>query len=260
MQEVSELYRRLISTPGHYFEASLVVGESGRLVDRAGDIILFGGIAILVARSAADSGYQETALRAVTTTRSLFGGDSPTVGNALAGEIDVTMLMPSGEIPRMAQLIPYVRVTDGVEASEWVQKGVYYIDTRETTSDGYGTPLLTMHGYDAMLLADRDYTNSALEWPAKDITVVEEIAGTMGVSVDARTREIMRLGYSVNYPGTYTMRETLAYIAAMYAGSFVMSDTGQLRLTTMWELPRETRYLIDSAGYALTFGGVRILV
>ena len=56
------------------------------------------------------------------------------------------------------------------------------------------------------------------------------------------------------------MREVLENIAAMYAGSFIMSDTGELLLVTMFGIPKETSYLIDNVGFAITFGGDRILV
>ena len=56
------------------------------------------------------------------------------------------------------------------------------------------------------------------------------------------------------------MGEIVGYIAARYAGNFVMSDDGQLRLVRLNEIGIETHYLVDTAGYVLTFGGDRILV
>ena len=49
-------------------------------------------------------------------------------------------------------------------------------------------------------------------------------------------------------------------IAAMYAGCFLMSESGELLLVCFWNIPKETRYLIDTHGYAITFGGDRIVV
>jgi hypothetical protein len=46
----------------------------------------------------------------------------------------------------------------------------------------------------------------------------------------------------------------------MYVGSFIMTETGLLRLVSITELPEETNYLINNAGDAITFGGDRILV
>ena len=49
-------------------------------------------------------------------------------------------------------------------------------------------------------------------------------------------------------------------IAAAYAGNFVISPTGELRLVSMFDLPPETRNLITEDGYKITVGGIYILV
>lgn len=259
MQEISELYKKIISG-NHRVEVSLVIGEKGRLITELNQTITFGGVAILVSRSGADSGYTETNLFSVKTTNGLFTNNTINIGNAISGEITVEMLKPKGDIPRMAQLVLYVRVTNGTETSEWIQKGIYYIDTRSTSQNCDDIEIITLHGYDAMLYADAYYDDSQIEWNAKDVEVVKEIASKIGVEVDDRTLEIMTHGYEISYPAQYTYREVLGYIAAMYAGSFTISENGQLRLVSLYELPKETKYLIDSTGYTITFGGDRILV
>jgi hypothetical protein len=110
-----------------------------------------------------------------------------------------------------------------------------------------------------MLKTEQDYEDTALNWPAKDMDVVAEIATAIGVQVDPRTTELLK-GYWVQYPAGYSYREILGYIAAAYAGSFVMSDLGMLRLVRLNGIPRETRYLITETGTVITFGGDRILV
>ena len=126
--------------------------------------------------------------------------------------------------------------------------------------DGSSIEKIKLHGYDDMLKAEQDYPASTLAWPARDIDVVREIAAFIGVSIDPRTIPIINRGYTIQYPTGYSCRDVLGYIAAMYAGCFVMSDIGELRLITIYGIPRETRYLIDRNGAAITFGGVKILV
>ena len=109
-------------------------------------------------------------------------------------------------------------------------------------------------------MTEADFPSSTDEWPRMDIDVVRDIASAIGTSVDTRTTQIMDKGYKINYPAEYSMREVLENIAAMYAGSFIMSDTCELLLITMFGIPKETNYLIDNAGFAVTFGGDRILV
>ncbi len=259
MQETSALYKRLLSEP-HQMETSLAVGDTGRLITERNETISFGGVNILVARSGADSGYRENILKSISTNGQVFAEDKPVVGGCISGEIDIEMFKPVGELPRMAQVVPYVRLTNGEEYSEWIQKGVYFIDTRETNTDDAGVAILTIHGYDAMLKAEQDYTGANLSWPNTDINVVKDIASLMGISVDTDTVRLINMGYTVQLPAGYTCREVLGYIAASYAGCFIISDVGELKLVTLSGIPKETRLLVDNVGYAITFGGTRILV
>lgn len=259
MQQTSDLYRELLAT-NYRTETRLAIGEAGRLITKQGDSITFGGTSILVGASGADGGYDETILISLGTESRVFGEETPTVGCCVAGEIDIEMLKPVSEIQKQARLVPYVRLTDGVRYSEWIQKGVFYLDTRQKKEDGSNIEKLVIHGYDAMLKAEQTYPSSSLRWPAKDIDVVRELAEFLDVSVDSRTEALMAWGYRIQYPAEYSCREVLSYIAAMYAGCFIMSDLGELRLVTINGIPAETRYLIAVAGQPITFGGVRILV
>lgn len=237
MQTTSALYNTILVSSNHFYETKVKIND----VD-----------------------YGEEGLFSVSTSSAMFSGD-PEIGKAIAGEIDVSILKPSATIPKMAKIEPFVRIcaylTPGtLSKSEWLPQGIFYIDTREISDNGNGLNVLKLHGYDAMLFAEQLYPSTTHEWPMADTDVVDEIASAMGVTVDQRTYSLMTNGYAIPLPAGYTMREVLAYIAAMYAGSFIMSDTGELRLISITELPAESNYLITSAGDAITFGGVRILV
>ena len=259
MQTTSELYRQLLASD-YTIDTRLAIGEPGVLITRQGDAITFGGVAILTGATGADGGYDESVLISMETDASVFSEESPNVGNCISSQIDIEMIKPYAELPQRARLVPYVRLTDGTRYSEWIQKGVFYIDTRTKKEDGSSIEKIVIHGYDDMLKAEQDYPASAMSWPAKDIDVVREIADFIGVSIDARTIPIINRGYKIQYPTEYSCRDVLGYIAAMYAGCFVMSDLGELRLIAINGIPKETRYLIEPSGYAITFGGDRILV
>ena len=259
MQNTSALYRRILEDENHWFEAGVVIGESGNLITEQNERILFGGVSIIVARSGPDSGYLENRLIRVRTASDMFKG-RPEIGRAVAQEIEVQMFNPAGEFPPMSVVVPYVRACTEQEQSEWLQQGVFYIDTRSITHNSNGLDILTLHGFDAMLTSERDYADTALDWPAADTDVVAEIAGTMGVEVDPRTWNVMTDGYTLPLPAGYSLREMLEYIAMMYLGCFIMTETGQLRLVTLTELPPETNYLVDSFSNSLVFGEDRILV
>lgn len=232
MQSVSTLYNNIIANGEYWFETKLVIDNVGT--------------------------FTETQLFEVKTSHAMFS-DTPRVGMAVAGEIDVKMLYPSVSIPTMACLRPYVRVCNATQQSEWLPQGVFYIDTRERTRDDTGLSFLTIHGYDAMLKAEQMY-NGRITATSTDIQMVNEIAYQMGIAVDPRTTALMTAAYSIPLPTGYTYRAVLGYIASMYAGCFIITDEGKLRLVTLYELPPETNYLIDSTGNWITFGGDRILV
>lgn len=283
MQNVSADYQRIQLAHDKSYEAKLVidgVGEFGRdeIVDMSTSIALFDG--------------------------------QPNVGTAVAAEINVSLLPPSAEIPRMACLRPFIRVSGSAPASsavtiqngvlssqyasyangkitfapesgavvsgktlifpvdstekltsEWVPQGVFYIDTRETTANYDGIPVLTIHGYDAMLKTEQMYASNNTVGDAPDTQYVQAIADAIGVDVDPRTWEIMR-GYIIPFPLGYTMREILGFIAASYVGSFIMSDEGKLRLVSLLDLPDAPTesLLADDVGDVIIFGTDAIIV
>lgn len=267
MQHTSDTYKRILSGGDYWFENSVVVGENGRLVDDDGGLILFGGDAILVDTGGPESGFREDKLYNIKTSQEFFKDGCPGVGSAVAGYVDVEMVAPYN-IPKKARTSIYVRATNGAETSEWIPQGVYYIDTREQTHTGRGYDVIKLHAYDAMLLTEITYpSDTQHDYPMLDKTMVQFIADNMkidadgrGIQVDPRTWDIMTSGYKFTLPVGYSMREVLCMIAAAYAGSFIISPAGELRLVSMFDLPPETRHLSTEDGYKITFGGLYILI
>lgn len=267
MQQTSETYKRIISRGDYWFENSVTVGGSGRLVDNDGGLIMFGGDAILVDSGGPEAGFLEDKLISVNSNHEFFADGSPGVGSAVSGYVDVQMVAPYN-VPKKARVSLHCRAVNDTEVSEWVPQGVYFIDTREQTNTGIGYDVLTFTAYDAMLLADVTYpSDSEHDYPMLDKTMVQFIADNMkidpygrGIQVDPRTWEIMTAGYKFPFPVGYSMREALCMIAAAYAGIFIISPTGELRLVSMFDLPPETRHLITEDGYKITFGGDYILL
>ena len=255
MQTTSALYKEIIAGD-HWFETSLVIGDEFYLIDESLNYITFGGTRIYY--DSDSGGYGENLLKEVKTTQHVFTDDKPAVGCCVSAEIDVTMIKPAATIAKMSSMKPYVRVCSAEKQSEWIPKGVYYIDTR---SDGESTDEIAFHGYDAMLKAETvlPTTGDVGAWPMTDIVTVRFIAALMGVEVDPRTVGIVQRGYVVEYPAGYSLREILGFIAGMYAGNFIMSDEGKLRLVRLNETGIETHYLVDNVGSVIKFGGDRIL-
>ena len=169
-------------------------------------------------------------------TRQMFSGTQPEAGRAVSAQFTCAVMEASSAIPRMASVVPAYRISAGSSASEWMTLGTFYIDTRQTDKVT-GALLLTC--YDRMLVADgaggkryADLTGFD-EWPQTMAAVVNEIAGIMGISVDARTTIRTGTGYNVEYPNDLTMREVLQQIAAAHAGNWCITPANSLRLVPL---------------------------
>ena len=236
MQTVSETYRSLWGKVTTWQETKVTVGG----VD-----------------------YQGNTLFSVHTDSSVFSTDTPTVGGCIARQIDLEIMAESSAVPKMGKIRPYIRLANGETRSEWIAKGVFFVDTRSYDEE---SGIITLHGYDAMLKTEKSYTTSGDQgyWPKTDRATVDEICQKIGVELDQRTAAVLTSGYLVNYPGygegAYTMREVLSTIAAMYAGNFIMTEVGKLHLIRLGDLPAETNYLVTQTGDNITLGGVRLLV
>lgn len=261
MQNTSALYDEIIGSENHWFEVALAIGDSGRLIDERGNVLMFGDTAILIDFGGAESAFRETQLMSLSTKHGVFNENYPVVGSAISGEIDIAMIKPLGELPKRARLAPYVRVTDGVRYSEWLPKGVYYIDTRETSHNSNGLDILTIHGYDAMLMFEQNYpSDDTNDYPLLDRTMVQFIADSIQIAVDPRTWTRMNKNYMLPLPVGYSSREVLGMIAASYGGNFVISDEGELLLIRLCDLPKETNYLTTEYGDVILFGDDKIVV
>lgn len=232
MQLTSDLYKEILSNPNHHKETKLDV---------------------------AGVEYGQESIVSVRTSGGLF--TTPGIGNCAARQIDLEIL-PTGAIPRQAQIKVFVRLALGEQRSEWLEKGVFFISTR--TKDKR-TGSLTITGYDAMLKAESVWLNSDYDtenWPMSQQEAAEDIAYRMGVEVDPRT--VLTTSFPVDYPvdenGDLTMREVLGYIAISNAGNWIITDEGKLLLVKYGDIPPETYYLVEENGFAITFGGDRILV
>ena len=99
MQNTSALYNELIAKDNHWFEVALAIGESGRLITERNDVILFGNTAILVDTGGASTAFREDILMSLSTKHAVFNENYPTVGGAVSGEIDISMIKPTADIP-----------------------------------------------------------------------------------------------------------------------------------------------------------------
>lgn len=202
--------------------------------------------------SVGGSMYGMDQLFSLTIHQPLF--DKFGVGNTYSQELKVTF-MPGVAPPNMAEIIPYYMDPDeGVNT--FTQLGVYFLDVREVDPNGK----TTLTAYDAMLKTEQPFntTGDIGQWPRSMDVVADQIAAAIGVSVDPRSTIAP---YPVQYPNDYTMREVLGYIAAANGGNWIVTASNTLLLVPLFSsMPPDTNYLVNQSGYAIVFGGVRILV
>ena len=209
------------------------------------------------------------------TSRSLFETNDFSIGCCVAGEIDIKFFPIfvsidsvysvrefTATIPRMAMLKLYFRlvsVDDSSVVSEWLPKGVYFVDSRQTEKS---SGAITLHGFDAMLKTEDLYTDSSnTEYPISDINMVSHIATAIGVEVDSRTSDVITGEYNVGLPIGYSMREVLSGIAIPYCANFCISDEGKLLTVSAIVVEPENGILMDNvSGLAIEIGGVHIIV
>lgn len=155
-------------------------------------------------------------------------------------------------IPRMAKIVPKALVN-----GQWEQLGVFYLDERSIKPTG----IMTVVAYDSMLKADKVWApDQSLEFPMPMDNAVDIIAELMGITVDPRTN--VSHAYTIDYPANdYTLRDVLKFIAVANGGNWTITRNDQLLLVPLvGSMPPETHYLIEENGFAITFGGDRILV
>ena len=202
--------------------------------------------------------YGENKLYSVTGKNNLFD-DDPNVGKAIIGEVTIVMDAPEAPFPEMAEIRIFTRVYNDDEVSEWIPKGIFYIDERIKDEE---CSQLRIIGYNAMMKTEVPYPSSTLEWPATRRQVLNEICAITGIEADDRTLEAFPSDSvrCMKLPSGYTIREILGYIASTKCGCFCISDEGKLLFVALNSLPPETNYLIREDGSCITFGGTRILL
>ena len=195
-------------------------------------------------------------LRGLSSNLTFFPDTLPSVGGVCLRELRARIFPGEESIPRGAELRPALRLVGQNTNSEWIEKGVFYIERRSPA----GSDALDIVAYDRLYMQGADYPGSSLSFPAPDYDVLAEICAWMGVTQDARTALIVRKGYPVPSPVGKTVGDVLSGIAASYAGNFIMSDAGELLLVPIWALPEVSGSLIDEESENITLGDTNITV
>lgn len=202
-------------------------------------------------------GREYAAISAPVISRALTQ-DGLSVGNAVAASCQFAVLTEDS-IPRAAEVIIRMRLSDGETASEWLPAGTFYVSHREKEAV---TGLTTLECYDAMLKANAAFDREG-SWPRPMAQVASEIAAALGVALDSRTQ--LRTGDDFLMPlpeAGATIREVLGGIASVHGGNWVITHRNRLRLAPLFQ-SRDTAEVVGvlggvSAGAAHTVTGLRV--
>lgn len=231
MIPTSVLYKQIVSAEPHWFETKIsITGNT----------------------------LTEAQIMSVSSERIGMSESAPSIGGVFSATLRLTIENPAFTIPKRAEIVVYYRAKNAAQTSEWLQFGVYYVDTQERNTSYNSVDSIDITAFDVMLKTEKMYPNTNHAWPYLDINVVSEIAADIGCSVDSRTVALMTANYMVNLPVDYTEREVLSQIATAYCGNFVITPSNTLLLVPLYGNDDSNivgNYLADDDGTtALLFG------
>ena len=184
-----------------------------------------------------------TAISAPRVDRAVMGTPL-TVGGCTSATLNLSILTDDN-IAASTPIVILGRLTDGVNNSEWLEFGTFYINQRDTSYEG----LITVSCYDAMLKANQTYldgNDNSANWPKTMKSVVEEIAYRIGVSIDPRTQINVGDDYIVPEPIDLTMMQVLGYIGACHGGNWIITEDNALRLVPLASAPMTYAHTSES--------------
>lgn len=211
MHKPSDTYKKILAGK-HRVETVLQVGSSAD---------------VAVCWSIPGTVYGADMITKISQRGDILDREAPGIGYFVARKLEITMLDPGKQVSAMGRLVPYSRLVSDDGVSEWIPKGVFYVDTRKKAMVDTQTATVDIIGYDAGLKASIDYDAAALTWPATDAQVVADIAEKIETAYDVSN---LAGGFTIAKPEEKTCCEVLRGIAALYGGNFTVDDCGVLRL------------------------------
>lgn len=214
MHNVSQKYYNILNSP-HWAETVIQIGGTGE---------------VKIRNDIAGTVYGADMITKISQKGDILNWEAPGIGNFVSRKLEFKMLVPDTAIGAMTRIVPYSRIANEDGASEWIPKGVFYIDSRKKEMVDTEAATISITAYDAALMAQSDYDTGALSWPATDIAVVSDICQKMGITFDATGIDA---GFLISKPDEKSCLEVLQGIAALYGANFTLDDFGVMRLVIL---------------------------
>lgn len=216
MHQTSELYKEILQNK-HRIETAVQIGSDD---------------AVTVCQSIPGTVYGEDMIVSLTEKADLLNREAPGIGYFIGRRIELKLLNPPQRIEMMGRIVPFSRLVENEtgRTSEWIPKGVFYVDTRKKSMADMDAVTVTITAYDAVLKSQADYTGDNVAWPANDAAVVADVAQVLGVFCDLSN---ITGAFGITKPEDKTCGEVLSGIAVLYGGNFTLDDCGVLRLVPL---------------------------
>lgn len=218
MHNMSSTYQTLLSNPDHIKEYRIGIAQS----------------------TSSSYTYYDEGITDIETSGAVFSNDELSIGAVISREMKLNIsldLIPSSSIYMGAKISPFVRPKfNNSTSNDWVQKGVFLIDTREEDIEG-NTLDITL--YDSLMKTEQKYMTEGDQgiWPRSAYNVIVDCCQKIGVSVNSTTlSRLSAKSYMIPYTNDSTMRDVMASIAGMYGGNFILNDSGELQLILLSDI------------------------
>lgn len=226
MHNVTDTYKTLLKQP-HRVETVIQIGGNDSVAPR---------------QTIPGTVYGENMLVSVRQKADVLNREAPGIGYMVARKLEITMINPGTPVAIMGRIVPYSRLVADSGTSEWIPKGIFYVDTRKKSIADRQAATIDITAYDAVMKASADYDTGNIQWPSTDTVVAADAAEQMGVPIDI---DGMTGGFAITKPDEMTICEVLRAIAVLYGGNFTVDDCGILRL-----LPLKSSATVGTLEYA----------
>lgn len=176
------------------------------------------------------------------------------VGNCIASQLELTLWDVA--IDTTEPLEVQFRATDGTNTSEWYTKGIFYVDTVETSPYSEVTKVTA---FDAMLKAEVIYMKEGTWTSRTDYQVLTGVSGQyngivddLGVSLSSAAdtyfsanAKTLTIAPSIGDSGT-TERELLSGIGVLHGCNFIINSVGELDVIFPFTTPTNTAAVGDA--------------
>lgn len=229
------------------YSGRTVIYESGHL-NEYGDSVYLKAVAEIGGTT-----YDDLPVAPVVNRALMQGGLS--VGNAVSASCALS-IRTGNSIPRAAEVLLKVRLTDGVTTSEWLPAGTFYISRRSVDPV---TGILSLECYDALLKANALWELAEGDLPMSMADAAEALAGLLGVELDGRNDIATGAAYVIDSLSEgETIRDTLARIAVANGGNWIITPANRLRLVPLLDAADASTATADALDVGGVTGGISV--